>query len=268
MMIVLFLFILVQIALASPLPTSKPFQGNATALQVIWKNSTSAFDRSFREAWQRGGNKRIASDLITPLHNLTEQQAFNSVYDVMTTPTLWNPQICDFVWKSPVLESCAKSEPNKTETKLFRKQQHAQHTSCMNGFGALSSYATENGAAKCIPAASNASCIPSFMACLGGLTEDAQSTVHSALQTAIDRESSNVTNADQVMLARLQSGEQARLKKIDVSLDVIANVQAVAGILAGTTGGITLNPALVAAGGTLLIESQMVALARRKLLGS
>ncbi|CAL5226498.1 g9347 [Coccomyxa viridis] len=221
MMIVLFLFILVHIALASPLPTSKPFQGNATAIQVIWKNSTSAFDRSFREAWQHGGNKRIASDLITPLHNLTEQQAFNSVYDVMTTPTLWNPQICDSVWKSPVLESCAKSEPNKTETKLFR-----------------------------------------------GLTEDAQSTVHSALQTAIDRESSNVTNADQVMLARLQSGEQARLKKIDVSLDVIANVQAVAGILAGTTGGITLNPALVAAGGTLLIESQMVALARRKLLGS
>ena len=268
MMLILLSFL--QIGLALPISaSSKPFQGNATALQVIWKNSTSEFDRSFRKAWQNAGSKRIATDLITPLQNLTEQQAFNSVYDVMTAPTMWNLQLCDSVWKSAVLESCAKTESNKTELKLFRKQQDAQHTACIYG-GALSHYAAENGAAKCIPAAPNASCIPSFMACVQSLNADAQSVVHSALQSAIDRESSNGTlaDADRIMRARLQAGKDARDSKVEVSLDIVANVEAVTGILSGIAGSLTLNPGLVVAGGTLLIESQMVALARRKMMGS
>ena len=265
---IIILLLLVHIALASSIFPSTSFHGNATALQVIWRNSTQAFDRDFRKAWQHRTSRRIVPALIEPLRNLTQQEAFNALYDVMSSPRLWDPQRCDSVWKSPVLESCASSEPNKTEVKLFRRQQSAQHTACTNGSGALSSYATENCAGKCIPAAANASCIPSFMACVHSLHTDAEATVHSALERALDQESSNVTQADEVMHARLQAGNDARDRKVEVSLDIVANVEAVSGILSGIAGSLTLNPGLVVAGGGLLIESQMVALARRKMMGS
>ena len=265
----LILLFVVKIVLAIPLfPSAASYHGNATALQVIWRNSTQAFDRDFQRAWQHKTSRHIAPGVMASLQNLTQQEAFNALYDVMTRPRLWDPKLCDSVWKSAALEACVKLDTNGTEAKLFRRQQQARHAACIGGFGALSSYAVEAGAAKCIPEAHDATCLSSFTACVQKLRADAESTVRRALETAIGRESSNATVADQVMHARLQPGDQARLKKIDVSLDVVANVQAVTGIIAGTAGGITLNPALVVGGGTLLIESQMVALTRRKLLGS
>lgn len=149
------------------------------------------------------------------------------MYDIMSAPRLWDPQLCESAWKSPSLEACIKADTNHTETQLFRRQQQARHAVCIGGLGALSSYVIEAGSAKWIPEAINATCLPRFTACVQKLSADAESMVHSALETAVKQESANVTVADQVMHDRLQPGEQARLKKIDISLDVIANVEAV-----------------------------------------